>query len=349
VNQPLVTFALLSYNQERFIRDGIKGALTQTYSPLEIIISDDCSQDRSFEIIQDEVANYKGPHQILLNRNGQNLGVGGHINRVMELAKGELIVVAAGDDVSLPSRSEELVRVWSKGGIFSIWSNAITVDEHGVEQGPFAQGASVPVKSWQEMAQIGGTGVLGATHAWDRTVFDKFGPLPEGTIQEDVVIPFRSALLGKISYVDKCLVKYRLHSAAASYVMVDRVDLWQLIKHHTAWAQGGAVAYEGWLRDIWLCLSADPEIEANLYRAVEMVRVHAEFYKFKGTVAESHSRIHRLRSFWRTARDVRKLGIKPTVKMFLLSWSPITYYRTQLWFNRLASRYSFYNIHSTLK
>src|SRR5256885_12918551 len=110
--KPLVTFALFAYNQERFIAEAVRGALSQTYSPLEILISDDCSTDGTFEIIQKEVAEYKGPHEIRLNHNDPNVGFGAHINRMMELAKGQLIVAAAGDDVSLPERVEELFSVY---------------------------------------------------------------------------------------------------------------------------------------------------------------------------------------------------------------------------------------------
>ncbi len=56
MNKLLVTFALFSYNQERFIREALRGALAQTYSPLQIVISDDCSQDRTFKIIQEQAA-----------------------------------------------------------------------------------------------------------------------------------------------------------------------------------------------------------------------------------------------------------------------------------------------------
>jgi hypothetical protein len=53
----------------------------------------------------------RGSASDLLNRNCHNLNVTGYLNRVMELAKGKLIVLAAGDDVSLPTRTAELVRV----------------------------------------------------------------------------------------------------------------------------------------------------------------------------------------------------------------------------------------------
>jgi len=40
--RPLLTFALFGYNQEQYIREAVEGAFAQTYSPLEIILSDDC-------------------------------------------------------------------------------------------------------------------------------------------------------------------------------------------------------------------------------------------------------------------------------------------------------------------
>jgi len=43
-----VTFALFAYNQEKYIREEVEGAFSQTYQPLEIIWSDDCSSDRTF-------------------------------------------------------------------------------------------------------------------------------------------------------------------------------------------------------------------------------------------------------------------------------------------------------------
>ncbi len=102
--KPLITFILFAYNQECFIRDAIEGALSQTYSPLEIILSDDCSTDSTFLIMKEMVTNYNGQHKIVINQNENNIGLCAHINRCVELSQGELLVGAAGDDVSLPER-----------------------------------------------------------------------------------------------------------------------------------------------------------------------------------------------------------------------------------------------------
>src|SRR3954469_6326230 len=110
--KPLLTFALAALNQERFIREAVEAAFAQSYSPLEIILSDDCSEDRTFEIMCDMAKAYRGPHRIVLNRNPLRRCIGGPINRIMEVSQGELVLAAAGDDVSLPHRTQATYEAW---------------------------------------------------------------------------------------------------------------------------------------------------------------------------------------------------------------------------------------------
>ena len=65
---PLATFALFSYNQEDYICDAVEAAFLQIYTPLKIIISDDCSSDGTFEKILRLIKNYNGKHTSLCHR-----------------------------------------------------------------------------------------------------------------------------------------------------------------------------------------------------------------------------------------------------------------------------------------
>src|SRR5512139_2419524 len=105
MDRPLISFVMTCYNQERFIHEALQGAFSQHYSPLEIIISDDCSTDRTFDLVREVGAAYRGPHRLVLNRNPANLGIGGNLSKAMELCNGELVITAGGDDISLPERT----------------------------------------------------------------------------------------------------------------------------------------------------------------------------------------------------------------------------------------------------
>ena len=211
--RPLITFALIAYNQERFIREAVEGAFSQTYSPLEIILSDDSSPDGTFKVIRQMAAEYRGPHKIVLNQNSRNLGVGMHVNRIMEISQGEIIVAAAGDDVSLPDRTAEIYEAWMKSdkNAFSLHSKYEMIDECGNLTSSPAIRHLPHEHQLLFFSKTISSRVCGSTHAWHRRVFDVFGPLPNITL-EDHAIPPRSMLLGNVAYIDKPLVKYRTHS-----------------------------------------------------------------------------------------------------------------------------------------
>lgn len=210
--RPLVTFVVIAYNQERFIREAIEGAFAQTYQPLEIILSDDCSPDRTFEIMQEMAAAYEGPHKLVLNRNSVNQGLVPHIDRVMEIVSGEFIVVNAGDDVSIPERTERLTQLWlqSNGHIRLVHSAAVRIDKQGnalERKEPPAFMRKFPTAS--EILEHKGF-IIGATAAWDKTVYSCFGPLGEKITTEDVIIPVRASIIGSIAYISEPLVRWRV-------------------------------------------------------------------------------------------------------------------------------------------
>ncbi len=223
--RPLLSFIVTCYNHEAFVREAVEGALAQTYSPLEIIITDDCSQDRTFDIVRETVAAYRGPHAVRLNRNPANLGIGGNVNHAMKLCRGELILIAAGDDISLPNRTEVTYEAWEKFGKrpTSVCSSYLTISEDGTEQGKggfrgdpndrrplkILTGDLLKFLSTRQPA------VCGCSHAWSPALFNYFGPLKSGL--EDLVLSFRSLAIGQILYIQQPLVKYRRHGANASF------------------------------------------------------------------------------------------------------------------------------------
>ena len=210
--RPLVSFCVLGFNQEDFIREAVEGAFAQTYRPLEIVLSDDCSADRTFEIMREMAEAYDGPHRVVLSRNERNRGIVGNVNALMEASRGELIVKSDGDDVSLPDRAERLAEAWLASGrrFKSLCSDVMRMDVEGRDIGRL--GTPRIMRSDRAPLSIieGNLYVLGAASAWSRELFDRFGPIDEAARVEDTVIPFRAAVLGELGYVDAPLVRYRV-------------------------------------------------------------------------------------------------------------------------------------------
>ncbi len=209
--RPLVTFALFAYNQERFVREAVAAALAQTWSPLQVILSDDASSDATFAIMEQLAGAYRGPHEVVLNRNVSNLGIGGHVNRVMELARGELIVVAAGDDVSFPHRTARIAETWIERdrAPTAVHSAVLEMNEAGYTLRERAFFRPELLNSPAEVARRG-IGVLGASSAWTAEVFERFGPLMKALPREDNAVTLRASLLGPIEYLHEPLVRWRV-------------------------------------------------------------------------------------------------------------------------------------------
>jgi len=86
-----VSIVLITYQQELFVRESLESLINQDWPELQIVISDDASKDKTWEIVQ-QTAKQAGPHvRIVLNRNASNLGIIGNYNKAVSLCDGELI------------------------------------------------------------------------------------------------------------------------------------------------------------------------------------------------------------------------------------------------------------------
>lgn len=221
--RPLLTFALFAYNQEKYIREAIEGAFSQTYEPLEIILSDDCSSDQTFEIMQEMVAGYAGPHNIVLNQNKKNLGLIGHVNFISRLSKSEYIIAAAGDDISKPTRAEVVSREILKSHPSLIHSNVKQMDEIG----NFGEIVNYNPTLWNDVdpsaAAVSVGLYIGATGVWRKDLFSKYGEIKSLAAYEDLVLGYRASLEGNITFINEPLVLYRIGSGI-SYMPSKKED-----------------------------------------------------------------------------------------------------------------------------
>lgn len=208
--KPLLSYLLFAYNQENYIREAVESAFAQTYSPLEIIISDDHSTDNTWEIIKELFNKYNGPHKIIINRNKSNLGIANHVNKVMAMAKGQLFIMAAGDDISFPKRTQILYNYWqsNRNKVFAITSSMIGIDSEGnpckITDRFFEQKIyRLNIEDFYTKYTWCGAGA-----AYDRKLYDLFGKIIYN-FNEDRAYINRCWLIGSTMLVNDILLKYR--------------------------------------------------------------------------------------------------------------------------------------------
>ena len=98
---PLVSVIMPAYNAENYISYAIESILNQTYSKIELIIVDDNSTDKTWEII-----NLFNDRRIKRIRNSRNRGIAYSTNRAIKESNGEYIALMDDDDIAVSTRIE---------------------------------------------------------------------------------------------------------------------------------------------------------------------------------------------------------------------------------------------------
>ncbi|MBD5540934.1 MAG: glycosyltransferase [Lachnospiraceae bacterium] len=105
----LISVIIPTYNRVGLLGRSIQSVLSQTYTNLELIIIDDCSNDNTGEFVKG-----LSDERICYHRNEHNMGLAGAKNVGASLAKGELLAFQDDDDEWLPDKLMRLMEVWKK-------------------------------------------------------------------------------------------------------------------------------------------------------------------------------------------------------------------------------------------
>lgn len=119
-----ISVIMTSYNHESYIREAIDSVLSQEGVNLEIIMSDDCSKDNTFQIMEEYARKY--PNIINLISNKRNLGLSKNMQNAIKKAQGEYIAFCEGDDYWTDRRKlYKQVNFLNKNRDISLCSNQV--------------------------------------------------------------------------------------------------------------------------------------------------------------------------------------------------------------------------------
>lgn len=210
-----ISVVLATYNGEKFIIKQLDSILNQTRLPDEIIIVDDCSTDRTYQIVNDFVNQNKNNFSVSfkLNQNEQNLGFAKNFRKALSYASGDIIILADQDDIFLKNKNEIVNKYFetnSKSQIFI--SSYKMIDEHdkiisGIE--PFSNNKVV---TYNELLK--GNSYPGCTIAFRSELIKYFDQFNDAFFAHDWFLLLFTSINyhNSIFYSSVPLVQYRMHA-----------------------------------------------------------------------------------------------------------------------------------------
>lgn len=172
--KPKVSVVMITYNHEKFIEQAVNSVLMQeTDFDYEIIIGEDCSTDRTREILVELQKQH--PDKIRLVLNPQNLGMMRNFANILDMARGEYVALLEGDDYWTSSRKLQIQI--DQMDVHLEWRLCVHAVEVVYEGRPDLQ---TTVRRPKPNAPTGVEGVQGGAHTHtSAVVFRQAGKMPE--------------------------------------------------------------------------------------------------------------------------------------------------------------------------
>lgn len=216
-NNPLVTVICLCYNHEAYVIESLDSVINQIYSPIQLIIVDDCSTDNSKIIIENWLQ--KKP-EIKFIANETNLGNTKSFNKALQQAKGEYIIDLATDDILLPNCVVKQITAFKNStftNIGAVYGNAELISENGLFDSYY-----FPVNTQKKVIQKRITGDIYKNVLSDfysmcsvsamikKSVFDYLGGYDESLAYEDLDFWIRSSRIYEFDFIDEPIMQKRI-------------------------------------------------------------------------------------------------------------------------------------------
>jgi glycosyltransferase involved in cell wall biosynthesis len=203
IQNPLISIALCTYNGERYLVEQMDSILAQTYSPIEIVIVDDGSSDRTIELIE----SYRTIHpNIRLFRNGNNLGYNKNFEKAISLCEGDFIAISDQDDIWFPHKIETLYN--NIGNNWLIFSNSEFISQTGERSGKYLIEYLDFADDFRNVLFY--NFITGHTSLLRKEIRDHILPVPEKGFY-DWWIGFIALYHHKAFYLNEVLTCYRVH------------------------------------------------------------------------------------------------------------------------------------------
>ena len=196
------------YNGERFVAEAIRSVQAQTYTFWEMIVVDDCSEDKSVAVVESFISS---DDRIKLVSLATNRGPAKARNRGIEEAEGRYIAFLDCDDLWHPTKLESQISFMQRRGHVFVFSGYQIVSEKGVVTSRVRPPKRLDYRALLKTCPIGCLTVV-----YDTNYFGK-QYMPEIRKRQDFALWLKLLQITEFAYgLPEDLASYRIHKGSIS-------------------------------------------------------------------------------------------------------------------------------------
>ena len=209
-----ISIAMATYNGEKYLLEQLQSFSKQSVLPTELVIYDDCSTDKTCEIIEKFAET--APFTVKLIKGEKNIGgsvrdgYGMSFSKAAEVCKGDYIFFSDQDDVWFPNKIEKHLEIYKQNPNISF----ITSRPHNVDEN-LNELPNKATNPFQDM--LTQKFVMGCCSSGKKEFFDLILPIEAG-ISHDWWVTVCAVSINKFYETEEELQYYRYHDNQTSGV-----------------------------------------------------------------------------------------------------------------------------------
>ena len=234
-HNPLISVIIPAYNHEKYVAAAIKSIIAQTYENIELLIINDGSKDRTWDVMQSLLKKCEQRFTRVVFQTQENAGTCETLNKLLNLAHGEFVYLIASDDLAKPYALEILHNFLGHNEDYALavgdnefidgqgtritWNRRNNGDiQSDFEYQTF--GLYLRLCRWDIdfLTPAFGTyaNLVRGNHVPNgylirKSIFEKTGYFTKEAPLEDYYLMLQIAKHSKLKYIDKILFSYRWH------------------------------------------------------------------------------------------------------------------------------------------
>ena len=216
-NFPLVSVICISHNHQDYIIEALNSVMNQSYPNIELIITDDCSSDKSQQIIKNWLNDYPN---VLFIPNEVNLGNIKTFNNAAKKATGDYFVDLAADDILLENCIQRQIETFISSKFKNtglVYANIELFDDNNNFISIYYDETENPQSGdVYEMVISRSTKICSVASMIKKEVFETVGYYDENLAYEDLDLWVRASRLYNFEYIPEVLAKKRELSTSLS-------------------------------------------------------------------------------------------------------------------------------------